>query len=285
MAGGNTVLHLPSGPTGLVGKLHPTVLFNICDSYIRRNDQQERVIGTLLGSVSADGTVDIRNSYAVPHNESSDQVAVDIDYHRTMFDLHQRVSPKEVIIGWYSTGAGVSGSDALIQEFYGRGEVTNPVHLTVDTSFADERTSIKAYVSTNLTLGDRQLAAQFHEIQLDLRMIEAERIGFDVLKKTMVDKLPNDLEGLEGTIERLHIMIETVFRYVDDVVEGRVAPDNTIGRYLADTMAAVPRVAPDAFDKLFNDGVQDVLLVLYLANLTRTQLTLAEKLNTAAQIV
>lgn len=31
--------------------------------------------------------------------------------------------------------------------------------------------------------------------------------------------------------------------------------------------------------------LQDVLLVLYLANLTRTQLSLAEKLNTAAQIV
>ncbi len=71
---GSTVLHLPSGPTGVVGKLHPTVLFNICDSFIRRNDQQERVIGTLLGSFSVDGTVEIRNSYAVPHNESLDQV-------------------------------------------------------------------------------------------------------------------------------------------------------------------------------------------------------------------
>ncbi|CAM6095491.1 unnamed protein product [Calypogeia fissa] len=284
MAGGNTVLHIPSGPTGVVGKLHPTVLFNICDSYIRRNDQQERVIGTLLGSVSSDGTVDIRNSYAVPHNESSEQVAVDIDYHRNMFDLHQRVNAKEVIVGWYSTGAGVSGSDALIQDFYAR-EVTNPVHLTVDTTFSDEKACIKAYVSTNLTLGDRQLAAQFHEIQLDLRLIEAERIGFDVLKKTVVDKLPNDLEGLEGTIQRLHTMIDTVFSYVDGVVEGRVAPDNAVGRYLADTMAVVPRITPDAFDKLFNDSVQDVLLVLYLANLTRTQLSLAEKLNTAAQIV
>lgn len=33
------------------------------------------------------------------------QVAVDIDYHRTMFDLHQRVSPKEVIIGWWVLGS------------------------------------------------------------------------------------------------------------------------------------------------------------------------------------
>lgn len=71
---GTTVLHMPSGPTGVVAKLHPTVLFNICDSFIRRNDQQDRVIGTLLGSISSDGSVEIRNSYAVPHNESLDQV-------------------------------------------------------------------------------------------------------------------------------------------------------------------------------------------------------------------
>lgn len=43
-------------------------------------------------------------------------------------------------------------------------------------------------------------------------------LAVDVLKKTVVDKLPNDLEGLEGTIERLQGMIETVFTFVDDVV-------------------------------------------------------------------
>jgi hypothetical protein len=29
------------------------VLFNVCDSYIRRNEGQERVIGTLLGRRAA----------------------------------------------------------------------------------------------------------------------------------------------------------------------------------------------------------------------------------------
>lgn len=26
---------------------------------------------------------------------------MDIDYHRTMFDLHSRVNAKEIIVGWY----------------------------------------------------------------------------------------------------------------------------------------------------------------------------------------
>ena len=76
----------------------------------------------------------------------------------------------------YSTGLGVTGGSALIHEFYSR-EVPNPIHLTVDTGFTKGACTIKAYVSHNLSLGDRQIAAQFQEIPLDLRMVEAERIG------------------------------------------------------------------------------------------------------------
>ena len=75
MASSNqTVLQFAPSPESLSAKVHPLVIFNICDCYVRRPDQAERVIGTLLGSVLPDGTVDVRNSYAVPHNESSDQV-------------------------------------------------------------------------------------------------------------------------------------------------------------------------------------------------------------------
>eukprot|EP00271_Cylindrocystis_brebissonii_P011280 TRINITY_DN28408_c0_g1_i1.p1 TRINITY_DN28408_c0_g1~~TRINITY_DN28408_c0_g1_i1.p1 ORF type:complete len:290 (-),score=56.98 TRINITY_DN28408_c0_g1_i1:296-1165(-) len=282
-----TVLHLPSGPTAIVAKIHPVVIFNVCDCYIRRNEGQERVIGTLLGSIGADGVVEVKNSFAVPHNESSDQVAVDIDFHRTMFELNQRVNPKEVIVGWYSSGSGLSGSDALIQDFYVR-ETPNPIHLTVDPSAslvgsAERSNLMKAYVSTALALGERRLVAQFQEIQLDFRMVEAERIGFELLGKTVVEKLPSDLDGLEETIARLQGMVESVSRYTDDVLAGRIPPDNAIGRYLADTVAAVPQMSSDTFDKMFNDSVQDLLLVLYLANLTRAQLVIAEKLNSAAQ--
>uniref|UniRef100_A0A5B6ZD58 Eukaryotic translation initiation factor 3 subunit F n=1 Tax=Davidia involucrata TaxID=16924 RepID=A0A5B6ZD58_DAVIN len=279
-----TVLQFVPLSTSLSAKVHPLVIFNICDCYVRRSDQADRVIGTLLGSVLPDGTVDIRNSYAVPHNESSDQVALDIDYHHNMLSSHLKVNPKEVIVGWFSTGFGVTGGSALIHEFYSR-EVTNPVHLTVDTGFRNAEASIKAFVSLSLSLGDQQLAAQFQEIPLDLRMVEAERVGFDILKTTVVDKLPNDLEGMEASMERLLALIDDVYKYVDDVVEGRVAPDNNIGRFISDTVASIPKLSPPDFDKLVNDGLQDQLLLLYLSSITRTQLSLAEKLNTAAQIL
>ncbi|XP_050148845.1 eukaryotic translation initiation factor 3 subunit F-like [Malus sylvestris] len=280
----HTALQFSTSPSSsLSAKVHPLVIFNICDCYVRRPDQSERVIGTLLGSVLPDGTVDIRNSYAVPHM-SAEQVALDIEYHHNMLISLQKVNPKEVIVGWYSTGLGVTGGSALFHEFYSR-EAPNPIHLTVDTGFVNGVGAIKAYVSVNLSLGDRQLAAQFQEIPLDLRMVEAERVGYDILKTPMVDKLPTDLEGMEASMERLLALIDDVYKYVDNVVEGHVEQDNTIGRFLFDTIASLPKLSPSAFDKLINDSLQDNLLLLYLSSITRTQLTLAEKLNTAAQVL
>ncbi len=60
-------------PGSVSAKVHPVVLFSICDAFIRRNEKQERVIGTLLGNV-VDGVVEVKNCYVVPHNESQDQV-------------------------------------------------------------------------------------------------------------------------------------------------------------------------------------------------------------------
>ncbi|KAK7385747.1 hypothetical protein VNO78_31585 [Psophocarpus tetragonolobus] len=278
-----TVLQFSSSQS-LSAKVHPLVVFNICDCYVRRPDQAERVIGTLLGSVLPDGTVDVRNSYAVPHSESVDQVALDIEYHHSMLLSHQKVNPKEVIVGWYSTGLGVTGGSALIHEFYSR-EVPNPIHLTIDTGFTKGAGTIKAYVSNNLSLGDRQIAAQFQEIPLDLRMVEAERIGFDTLKATAVEKIPSDLEGMEASMGHLLALIDDIYKYVDDVVEGRVDPDNKIGRFISDAVGSLPKLPSSAFEKLVNDSLQDHLLLLYLSSITRTQLDLAEKLNTAAQIL
>ena len=68
------VLQFGTSSASLSTKIHPLVIFNICDCYVRRPDQADCVIGMLLGSILPDGTDDIRNTYAVPHNESSDQV-------------------------------------------------------------------------------------------------------------------------------------------------------------------------------------------------------------------
>jgi len=81
--------------------IHPTALFSILDHYLRRTNAQQRVIGTLLGTRNeGDNAVSVRTAFAVLHSETSEQVAVDMDYHRAMFELSHRVNPKESIVGW-----------------------------------------------------------------------------------------------------------------------------------------------------------------------------------------
>lgn len=74
-------------------------------------------------------------------------------------------------------------------------------------------------------------------------------------------------------------MLETCSEYVDKVVDGSISPDDDVGRNISEVLNSVPRIRPEVFDKMFNDSLQDLLMVTYLSNITKTQLTIAEKLN------
>lgn len=64
---------LPFASSAISVKVQPLALLNICDAFVRRNEGQARVIGTLLGTV-IDNVVEVKNCYAVPHKDDSDQV-------------------------------------------------------------------------------------------------------------------------------------------------------------------------------------------------------------------
>jgi hypothetical protein len=63
--------------------------------------------------------------------------------------------------------------------------------------------------------------------------------------------------------------------------EGRRKGDPAVGRYIADTLAVVPRFSKLEFERLFSESMQDALMVTYLSNLLRAQIALAEKLGTS----
>ena len=147
--------------------MHPVALFSILDHYLRRTDAQERVIGTLLGTRSDNGEVEVRSSFAVLHSETEEQVAVDMEYHRTMYDLHHKVNSKEVIVGWcasiivgpyniyrivqrirYSTGSNLNTYSALIQNFYSQETAPHQaIHLALNTGVEEgQKAGVQAYV-------------------------------------------------------------------------------------------------------------------------------------------
>lgn len=82
---------------------------------------------------------------------SRKQVAFDVQHHQTMMGLHQKVYSQEQVVGWFSTSAEVTGSDALIQSFFSN-EASNPILLTVDAALSNGKLDISAYVSRTLSV-------------------------------------------------------------------------------------------------------------------------------------
>ena len=304
LSGGDT-LFIADGASKQV-KIHPAVLFSVLDHYIRRNEGQKRVIGTLLGFVEDNGHVEVTNCFAVQHSDKADEVFLDKKFQETMSALHHRVNPKEKIVGWYATsmdGASIVDSSSLIHDFYAE-QCDDPVHLVVDTAMTNNRVGCKAYVSQALTVKDIELANIFHQVKLVLHASEPERICIDRMLKGQeaaeaeavavaaeggaaaeeataesTSELTKELKGLEGSMTKLLEMIDTASTYVDKVVAGELPANPDTGRQIADTLASVPRIRPEVFDKVFNDNLQDLLMVSYLASLTKSQLKIAERLN------
>jgi translation initiation factor 3 subunit F len=268
--------------------VHPVVLFSILDHHSRRKEDQDRVIGTLLG-YSENGVVFIRNCFPVPHTEG-EQVGVDQVYHQSMFELHQKANFREEIIGWYSSSSEINEHTVLIHNFYGKESEQPPVHLCIGTSLENGRMDISAYVSEALgRRGDsteNSFGLQFQPLKVSFAD-EKEFTGLSALLTSKKDDLNQTTTISETTNIRTAFLsllrrVEVVSHYVDDVVAGKIKPDRKIGRFLAETMETSLLTDVEDYQKLYHNSVQDHLMTIYISNLMKTQLHLAKKLESIA---
>eukprot|EP00064_Thunnus_orientalis_P011377 superscaffoldBa00001641_g11408 len=177
-----------------------------------------------------------------------------MEFAKNMYELHKRVSPTEVIIGWYATGFDITEHSVLIHEYYSR-EATNPIHLTVDTALQSGKMNIRAYVSAQMGVPGKTVGVMFTPLSVKYVYYDTERIG-----------------------ARVQDMLTTVLAYIEDVLSGKVAADNSVGRFLMDLVNKVPTISAEDFENMLNSNINDLLMVTYLANLTQAQIALNEKL-------
>ena len=229
----------------------------------------------------------------MPHAERGDEVAIGKDFNKQMLALHLRANRKEAVVGWYASaalgdvdGEGtpdlIANTSSLIHEFYAEeSDEGDPIHLVLDTRLLKDSIMARAYRSTPVVVQGEPMANMFHELRLTLQNSEPETLALHRMAEDSREKTSKDTEDepLLISMEKLYNLLETASNYVDSVIEGTTSPDADVGRKVADTLATVPRIRPEVFDKLFNDSLQDLLMVTYLSNITQTQLSIAEKLN------
>ncbi|KAH6570689.1 hypothetical protein BASA50_007620 [Batrachochytrium salamandrivorans] len=278
--------------TPATASVSPLVMVSILDHYLRRRESQPQILGILLGVRTTDSfgmnQVQALNAFALKYSETSDhKTVIDTEYFTKMNALHQQVNSKEVVVGWYTTGSELNNNSVWIQNLFA-GETTpvSPLVLLVDPlalAAGAETFPAQAFVSSPAGVaGSDKLGSLF--VRLPVSYQTADKSGMDTLIRATesVDleaSLTSDLDGLELSVRSVHDMLATVGAYVESVVSGETKPNAALGRYLLDTVSSTPRVDPNEFSKVFNGHMQDLLMVVYLANLTRTQLAIAERLH------
>lgn len=148
--------NLPNLNLGLHAKhmtcsIHPSIVSNILDHYMRRPEKQQTVIGALLGSL--DGSkADIQTSFAVPFSYDKDRnMCVDFDYAEKMLKFQRKVNPKEGVIGLYKSGKDIDKDTIeLWYEYMNRlmkdskfAIMKDPLLLLIDPTMQDNKLTIK----------------------------------------------------------------------------------------------------------------------------------------------
>ncbi|PVH85346.1 Mov34-domain-containing protein [Cadophora sp. DSE1049] len=275
--------------------IQPSAVFSILDHSIRRDDSQTqatRVIGALLGVRSEDGMeVEVRNCFAIPHTENEDQVEVDVEYQKNMLALQLKANPREVLLGWYTTSLALNNFSALIQNFFASPETgTFPhpaVHLTISTE-AGKDIEAKAYISAPVGVNAERAAESclFIPVPYEIRYGEAEKSGLELISgakdsESRAAPVVSDIEGLERAVDQTVDLLERVSDYVNSVLDEEREPSNALGQFLMNALSLSPKVDPQDIERDFNNHIQDVLVVSYLANTIRTQIELSQRLATA----
>ena len=115
---------------------------------------------------------------------------------------------------------------------------------------------------------------------------EADRAGLELIASaknntSRTAPLLSDSVALAKTLEQVHGMISRVQTYIQHLLATggyESAETRAIGRVLMDTLALAPRVDAAGLERMFNSHLQDVLMVVYLSNLVRTQFDVANRL-------
>ncbi|CDJ63263.1 eukaryotic translation initiation factor 3 subunit 5, putative [Eimeria necatrix] len=296
-------------------RLHPVPLMTILDAYIRRDEGQENVIGTLLGSCSDGNVIDVTDCFVDRHSLTGEGLLQIIkDHHESMFELKQQANGgnggvREVVVGWFCTGSemteltcavhGWFKQFSSVSKFFPQPPLTEPIHLMVDAVMESGSFSVKVYTQVQMTMA-REACFQFHELPLELYATPSDRVGLQLLQKVRTAHrshppraedltepasegvlLSDITDGLNAELEQLQEKLEICAAYVRRVLNGEVEPDPEVGRFLSSALSAATEPDLEAFEQLCQNTLQDSLMAAHLARLAKLQFAVAQKLNTS----
>jgi len=265
------------------------VLLSTVDHYNRlAKDTKKRVVGVLLGEVRKNKfgvIVDITNSYAVPFEEDENIWFLDHDFHETMGSMFKKVSARENVIGWYSTGPRIRSPDLEINEMF-RKYTPNPVLVIIDVQPKEEfEIPTKAYVAIEEVREDLTEAPKiaFRHIDSEIGALEAEEVGVEHLlrdvKDTSVSTLATQVHGKLLSLKSLISHLQEMNQYLANVLAQNLPLNHQILGQMQDIFNLAPNLSIEELSKSFAIKTNDMMLVIYLSSLIRSVIALHSLIN------
>jgi translation initiation factor 3 subunit F len=208
-----------------------------------------------------------------------------------MLALTLKASPRESLLGWYTTSHELNSFSALIQNFFASpdtGTFPHPaIHMTISTQ-PGEDIETRCYISAPVAVNAERAADSCLFIQVPHKMLygDTERNALEAIAsakdaESRSAPIASDIEGLGRSIELTISLLDRVSEWVNGVLDEDEEPNNAIGQYLLSALSLAPKVDAEQIEHDFNNHIQDVLMVSYLANTIRTQIDLSQRLATA----
>ncbi|KAF5092378.1 hypothetical protein D0Z03_002892 [Geotrichum reessii] len=145
--------------------------------------------------------------------------------------------------------------------------------------------TVSTYISASVGVNSENRGSSlFVPIPNEIKYTDSDKAALTTISKAKdlperFVSLVSDIRALETSVIEVIEMLERVSRYVQNVITGDAPGSVAIGKFLLKNLSLVPSVSSDNLEKLFNSHLQDVLMVVYLANTVKTQLQLSSRLT------
>jgi len=297
-------------------EIYPSVIVNILSHHQRRPENDERVIGVLLGTYK-ESKVTISDSFAVQTKIKNEEiVSFEEEMFGTLLKLKRQVNPNEIMVGWYSTltkKITINYISALLDRVFSqqskeRGNPA-PVYVTVHTDLDNERLQVRAWrgklfnfpllepdvpdiTPEEVEAGD-DVVHKFVQVPLKLIATDSEKIALDVILKSPVDKtaedpsevpfdspstIESDMDQMVNNLVNMMCDFQDVHSQVKKILSEEVKSDPELAWQITSALANSPNLQGSVLDKQTGERVNDLLMVKLLVVMTKAQVAISKHL-------
>lgn len=227
-------------------------------------------------------SVEICNSFELVVTVEGGQASLNKAYLTEKEEQFRQVFSSMEFLGWYAIGDAPTNEDALFHEQICT-DHENSLLLKLNPGARTNKLPVNIFESL-IEIIEEQPKVLFTSVPYTLATEEAERIGVDHIARSSVagsaqtSAVSDQLSAQHGAVKMLYSRIKLILDYLKVVQAGELPFNQEILREVSSLCHQLPVLDSKAFDKEFCSQTNEVLLMSYLATITKG-------INTASEFV